>query len=110
MDCNPTSAGGNHHIIVAVDYFTKWVEAMPTIKFNGETAVHFVFNQIITWFGISRELVTEHGRNFPNKMMEKFPSMLGYKQENSSSYYPQVNGQVEAVNKSLKSILQRTIT
>src|SRR5713101_8030283 len=43
-------------------------------------------------------------------MMEEFASKLGYKQEHSSSYYPQENGQVEAVNKSLKSILQRTIT
>ena len=41
--------------------------------------------------------------------MEELASKLGYKQENSSSYYPRVNGQVEAVNKSLKSILQRTI-
>ena len=43
-------------------------------------------------------------------MMEELASKLGYKKEHSSSYYPQVNGQVEAVNKSLKSILQRTIT
>ena len=41
--------------------------------------------------------------------MEYLASNLGYKQEHSSSYYPQVNGQVEAVNKSLNSILQRTI-
>ena len=30
MDFNLASVGGNHHIIVVVDYFTKWVEAMPT--------------------------------------------------------------------------------
>ena len=42
-------------------------------------------------------------------MMEELASKLGYKQEHSSSYYPQANGQVEAVNKSLKSILQQTI-
>ena len=41
--------------------------------------------------------------------MEELDSKLGYKQEHSSSYYPQVNGKVEVVNKSLKSILQRTI-
>ena len=41
--------------------------------------------------------------------MEELASKLGYKQEHSSSYYPQANGQVEVVNKSLKSILQRTI-
>ena len=90
---------------MVVDYFTKWVEAMPTIKSNGETAVHVVFNHIITRFGIPRDLVTDHGRHFQNKMMANFSLKLGYKKEHSSSYYPQVNGQVEAVNKSLKSIL-----
>ena len=64
MDCNPASAGGHHHIIVAIDYFTKWAEAMPIVKSNGETAAHFVFNQIITRFGILKVLVTDHGWNF----------------------------------------------
>ena len=84
----------------------KWDESMPTVKSNGETATHFVFNQIITQFGIPKELVTNHGLHFQNRMMEELASKLGYKQEHSSYYYPQANGQVEAVNKSLKSILQ----
>ena len=79
------------------------------IKFNGETSAHLIFNQIITQFDIPKELVTDHGRNFQNKMMEELASKLGYKHEHSFSYYPQANGQVEGVNKSLKSILQRTI-
>ena len=109
MDCNPASAGGHHHIIVAFDYFTKWEEAMPIVKSDGETTTHFTFNQIITWFSIPRELFNYHGKNFQNKMMEELSSKLGYKKENSSSYYPQVNGHVEAVIKPLKSIPQRTI-
>ena len=106
MDCNPPSVGGHHHIIVDVDYFTKWAKAMPTVKYDSETAAHFVFNQIITRFSISKELVTDYGRHFQNRVMEELALKLGYKQEHSSSYYPQANGQVEAVNKSLKSILQ----
>ena len=104
MDCNLASAGGHHHIIVVVDYFTKWAESMPTVKSDGETATHFVFNQTITRFSIPKELVTDHGRHFQNRMMEELASKLGYKQKHYSSYYPQANGQVEAVNKSLKSI------
>ena len=103
MDCNLASAGGHHHIIVAVDYFTKWAEAIPTVKSDGETAAHFVFNQIITRFGIPKELVPDHCLHFQNR---ELASKLGYKQDHSSSYYSQVNGQVEVVNKSLKSILQ----
>ena len=64
---------------MVVDYFTKWVEAMPTIKSDGETVVHFIFNQIITRFEILKDLVTEHGRHFQNRMMEELASKLGYK-------------------------------
>jgi hypothetical protein len=50
IDCNPTSVGGHQHIIVDVDYFTKWVEVMPIMKSDGKTANFFIFNQIITDF------------------------------------------------------------
>ena len=88
MDFNLASVGGHYRIIVDVDYFTKWAEAMPTIKSNGETTAHFLFNQIITWFGILKEIVSNHGRQFQNKMMMELTLKLGYKQEHSSSYYP----------------------
>jgi hypothetical protein len=42
--CNPPSARGHRYIIVAIDYFMKWVEAMPMFKDDGETATLFLFN------------------------------------------------------------------
>jgi hypothetical protein len=104
--CNPPFTRGHHYIIVAIDYFMKWVEAMPTFKDDGETATLFFFNQIIARFNIPRDIVTDHGSHFQNKMMSELTSNLGLRQEHSSPYYPQVNGQVEDVNKSLKTILQ----
>jgi hypothetical protein len=50
------SARGYHYIIIAVDYFTKWVEVMPTFNNDGETTTLFIFNQIIERFGIQKEL------------------------------------------------------
>eukprot|EP00253_Pinus_taeda_P021895 PITA_21895 len=76
--CNPPSTTNHKYIIVAVDYFTKWAEAMPTYKNDSETTTLFLFNQIIS-------------RNI------RLP------------YYPHANGQVKVVNKTLKTILQRTI-
>jgi hypothetical protein len=110
VDCKPTSARGNQHIIVVVDYFTKWVEAMPTIKSDGKIVAFFVFNQIIVRFGIPIEIVTDHGSHFQNKMMAEMESKLGFKHGHSSPYYPQENGQVEAINKSLKTILQNFVS
>ena len=54
-------------------------------------------------------IVTDHASHFQNSMMTKLSTILGFRQEHSSSYYPQANGQVEAVNKTLKTILKRTI-
>ena len=109
VTCNLVSAGGHKHIIVVVDCFTKYAKEMPTYKADEETATFFIFNQIIARFSIPKEIVTDHGSHFQNSMMTELTTMLGFKQEHSSSFYPQANGQVEAVNKTLKTILKRTI-
>ena len=82
---------------------------MATYKADGETATFFFFNQIITRFDIPKEIVTNHGSHFQNSMMTELTTMLGFKQEHSSSFYLQVNDQVEAVNNTLQTILKRTI-
>jgi hypothetical protein len=92
LHANPPSAIGHHYIIVAVEYFTKWVEVMPTFKDDEETAALFLFNQIIARFIIPREIANDHGSHFQNKMMTELTSKLGLRQEHSSLYYPQVNG------------------
>ena len=42
-------------------------------------------------------------------MMKELAAKLGFRQDQSSPYYPQSNGQVEAVNKIIKTMLQRTV-
>jgi hypothetical protein len=79
MVCNTTLAGGNQHIIMVVYYFTKWVEAMSTIKYDGKTTTFFVFNQIIPRFRIPKEIITDHCRNFHNEMTKELASKLGFK-------------------------------
>ena len=69
MHCRLTSVEGHGYIIVVVDYFTTWAEAMPTYAEDGKIATLFLFNHIIARFRISRAIVTDHGSHFPNKMM-----------------------------------------
>jgi transposase InsO family protein len=76
---------------------------------DGETTSLFIFNQIVARFIIPKDIFIGHGSHFQNKIMSKLTSKLGLRRENSSPYYPQVNGQVEAVNMSLNTIMQRTI-
>ena len=52
MTCNPHLAGGHAYIIVAMDYVTKWAEVMPTLAADGKTTSQFIFNHVITRFGV----------------------------------------------------------
>ena len=69
ITCNPHSVGGHGYIILVVDYFTKWAEAMPTFTVDGKTATTFVFNHVISRFGVPKAIITDHGSHFRNIMM-----------------------------------------
>eukprot|EP00253_Pinus_taeda_P032724 PITA_32724 len=92
ITCNPHSAGGHAYIILVVDYFTKWAEAMPTFKADGKTTTIFVFNHIIARFGVPQVIITDHGRHFRNVMMTELTGQLGLRHDSSTPYYPQANG------------------
>ena len=109
MHYKPTSARGHGYIIVVIDYFIKWVEAMPTYAEDGNTVARFLFNHIIARFGVSQSIVTDHRSHFHNQMMEELSAKLGFCHENSTPYYWQDNGQVEAINKVLKMMLHRMV-
>ena len=94
------------YIIVAVDYFRKWAEVMPTYAKEGKNAALFLFNHIIARFGIPRAIVTDHGSHFQNKTMVELSVKLGFHHNKSTPYYPRANGQIEAINKVLKTMLQ----
>ena len=97
VHCRPTSDGGHGYTIVAVDYFTKWAEAMPTYEEDGKTTTLFLFNHIIARFGVPQSIFTDHGSHFRNQMMDELSALLGFHHENSMPYYPQANGQVEVL-------------
>ena len=88
----------HHYIIMVVNYFTKWVESMPTYLNNVETIARFLFNDIITRFGIPKSIIIDHGSHFCNNIMTKLGTLLKFRHENLSPYYPKANGQVEVVN------------
>jgi hypothetical protein len=106
MTCHPHSAWGHGYIIVAVDYFTKWAEAMPTFDNTGKTVALFLFNHVIARFGVPQAIVIDHGSHFRNFMMSEITEKLGLRHDNSTPYYPQANGQVEAINKVLIIMLR----
>ena len=86
--CHPALAQGHKYIIMAINYLTKWAEAMPTYLNDGRIASLFTFNHIIARFRVPKQLVTDHGSHFQNDMMTELSTQLGFRHEHSSPYYP----------------------
>lgn len=79
LTCHPTLAARHKYIIVAVGYFSKWVEDIPTFSNDGKTTALFMFNHIIVHFGVPKEIVTNHGSYFQISMMKELSTILGFK-------------------------------
>ena len=45
------------HGLIATDYFTKWVEAIPTKSANEKVIMDFLEDRIITRFGVPSKIV-----------------------------------------------------
>ena len=78
---------------------------MPTFNNTGQTAALFFFNHVIARFWVPQAIVTDHGKHFRNHMMSELTAKLGLSHDNSTPYYPQSNGQVEAIKKILKRMI-----
>ena len=57
-----TARGGMTHLQVAVDKFTKWIEAMPIKKLDSPTAVRFI-THISVRYGVPQSIITDNGTN-----------------------------------------------
>ena len=49
------------YILVCTDYVTKWVEAQDLFRATEKMIVEFIYEEIFTWFGVPREIVTDQG-------------------------------------------------
>ncbi|GJS86015.1 reverse transcriptase domain-containing protein [Tanacetum coccineum] len=88
-------------IIVAIDYFTKWMEAKPLAKTTGKEVKRFVWENIACRFGLPRVIVTDNGTQLVNDPFKSWCEKWKIKQMNTEVAHPQANGLVEWANKSL---------
>ena len=103
---NPPSCG-YIWILVATEYFTKYVEAISLCKATGGTVANFIKENIIVRFGVSYRIISDNGTPFVNSDVRKMLEFYQVKHYRSSFYYPQGNGQAEATNKTLIKIISK---
>eukprot|EP00253_Pinus_taeda_P033141 PITA_33141 len=105
----PHSSKQHRYILMATDYFTKWVEAVPLKTTNSENIIEFIDQFIITRFGFPSALIFDNASYFSGNAITEFALKRGFKLKYLANYYPQGNGLAESKNKNLIKIIKRIV-
>ncbi|XP_075675087.1 uncharacterized protein LOC142644335 [Castanea sativa] len=103
----PWAVGNRRWLLVSTDYFTKWVEAEPLANIRDVDAKRFIWNNVITRFGVPHTLISDNGLQFDSKAFRRYCADMGIRNGYSTPAYPQGNGQAEATNKVILAGLKK---
>ncbi|KAK8499659.1 hypothetical protein V6N12_002131 [Hibiscus sabdariffa] len=103
------SSHGDLYILLAVDYVSKWVDAIATPRNDAQTILKFLHKHIFTRFGVPRAIISDEGTHFNNKLIAKAAQKYGIRHKIATAYHPQTNGQAEISNREIKQILEKVV-
>ncbi len=102
----PKSAREHEHILIVVDYATRYPEAIPLRKATAKNIAHELF-LLFSRVGIPTENLTDQETPFMSGLMADLCQLLQVKQLWTTVYHPQTDGLVERFNQTLKQMLRR---
>eukprot|EP00731_Ephydatia_muelleri_P013170 Em0007g480a len=106
---SPPGEDGSQYILTISDYFTKWVEAIPTPDKTATTVANCLF-KIFMRMGLPRVMLSDNGSEFCNKLNDKLAEILGVKRRLTTPYHPQANGLDERYNQTLQNMLAKFVS
>ena len=105
----PKGRGSVQYTEVVIDYFTKWVEAEALASIMPTKIKEFVYKNIVCRYGVSQTTISNNGTLFNDDEFKEFCDDLQITKAFSLVARPQANGQVEAVNKTIKHNLKMNL-
>jgi hypothetical protein len=84
--------------VVAVEYFSKWIEAKPLATITSVTVKKFFWQNIVCRFGVPKAITVDNGTQFDAEAFKEFCERIGMKIHFASVRHPESNGLVERAN------------
>jgi hypothetical protein len=95
---HPTGAHHLRYVVVAVEYFSKWIEAKPLATITSVTVQKFFWQNIVCRFGVLKAITVDNGTQFDSEAFREFCEQIGTKIHFASVRHPESNGLVERAN------------
>ena len=102
----PKSDTGYEYIMVVVDYFTKWAEAIPLKTLSAEEVAKALVEEVFCRHGVPVFLHSDRGQPFTSALIARICKILGIKKTNTTPYWPRANGAIERFVKTISSMLR----
>ena len=100
----PRSSKGNEHLVVVVDYCSKWIELFPIHTAKAPQIANILIREIFTQWGTPVYLVSDRGPQFTSQLLHEVCKEWGVVQKLTTAYHPQTN-LTERVNRTLKTMI-----
>ena len=100
---------GKRYMLVIVDRFSRWVEAVPSKDLGAGTVVKFLTREVFPRFGIPQEISSDNGAAFIQKTLKQVLQQLHIKQRLGCVYHPASQGNVEKINGVLKAKISKIV-
>uniref|UniRef100_A0A8C6MMG0 Gypsy retrotransposon integrase-like protein 1 n=1 Tax=Nothobranchius furzeri TaxID=105023 RepID=A0A8C6MMG0_NOTFU len=105
----PVTEQGNRYILVAMDYFIKWLEAYAIPDQSAITTAERLVTKMFYRFGAPNELHCDQGRNYEAEVFSEACRRLGIKKTRTTPPHPQSDGLVERFNRTLATQLTNLV-
>ena len=107
-EIRPNASNGHKYIVVAIDYFSRWIKAESFGTLKAKQMVKFIEKSLICRYGVPHHIMTDNGVQFQAQTTELL-QRYSIEHHKSSPYRPQANGVVEACNKNVKQIISKMV-
>lgn len=103
----PVTPSGNRHLLVVVDFFSKWTEAFPLKDLSAASVATVFVDQFVARFGCPERVHSDQGGCFVSELLELTCKRLGIERSTISSAHPSGNGIVERANRTVLAMLAK---
>jgi hypothetical protein len=107
LTLSPRTPRGHKYVLVIVDYFTKWVTAVPMRDETTISCATALVHNFICWCGMPEALHSDRGAQFESKLWQQACRLLGIHKTRTTPRHPQSDGQTERSNRTLEDILAK---
>ena len=101
----PLTSRGNRHLLVVIDYFSKWAEAFPMPDMKASTIADILLSEIVARYGAPLSLHTDQGRNVDGRLIHEVCDLLQIRKTRTTAYHPASDGLVERLNQTLEHVI-----